>query len=512
VRPWVYDAVLYQIYPRSYCDGDGDGIGDLAGIAARLDHLAWLGVDAIWMNPTFPSPLVDGGYDISDYRSVHPDLGTVEDLRALVEAAGRRGIRVLLDLVPNHTSDRHPWFEASRASADNPYRRYYTWAAGDAPPNNWRSIFGGPAWEHDPRTGEFYLHSFLPQQPDLDWRHEPVRREFDAIFRGWYDLGVAGFRVDVAYGLVRHPQLRDNPPTRPGDPPEWRRLGQRLVGNLNQPDAHPIIAGWRRLAASYEPERILLGETPGDYFGTVSEPELHLGLGFPLRDVAFDAGQIRAAIERAEGETPAHAQPAWELSSHDEPRVCTRWGGGDVRVARAALVLQMTLRGTPCLYYGDELGMADVPVPLERARDQARLHDGRPPRDPSRTPMRWSAEPGCGFTTADHTWLPLGAGTNVAEQRADPRSPLHLTRALIALRRRERLAREEQELLDGPDGVLCYRRGQRIAVAINTAAVPAAVPGWCGALLASSDPDRCDGAEGRLRLGPFEAAVIAVAA
>jgi glycosidase len=515
-RPWVYDAVLYEIHPRSFCDADGDGIGDLAGIARHLDHLAWLGVDALWMTPTYPSPLLDGGYDVTDYRSVHPHLGTTDDLRALVAAAGDRGIRVLLDLVPNHTSDRHPWFLASRSSADSAYRPWYTWAPGapgGGPPNNWRSRFGGPAWSFDEPTGEWYLHSFLPSQPDLDWRHEPVRREFDAIFRHWFDLGIAGFRLDVCYGLVRDPELRDNPPARPGDPPEWVRLGQRLVGNLNQPGAHPILAGWRRLAGGYEPERMLLGETPGDWFGTPEAPELHLALGFPFRNVPFDAAPIRAVVERVEAETPAHAQPAWELSSHDEPRVGTRWGAGDARVARAALVLQMTLRGTPCLYYGDELAMTDVPVPRERARDQARLHDDRPPRDPARTPMRWSGAPGCGFTRpemAERTWLPLGGGTNVAEQRADPASPLHLTRALIALRRRHarELVRGGQTLLDAPDGVLAYRRGSRTLVAVNTTAEPVAVAGWRGRLLASSDPARREGARGDLRLGPYEAAVV----
>jgi glycosidase len=519
VRPWIHDAVLYQVYPRSFCDADGDGIGDLAGIAARLDHLAWLGVDALWMSPIFPSPLADGGYDASDYLSVHPELGTVEDLAALVDTAGRRGMRVLLDLVPNHTSVAHRWFQRSRSEVDGPYRRYYTWAPGAAdggPPNNWRSRFGGPAWTRDGHGGEWYLHSFLAQQPDLDWRHEPVRREFEAITRHWFEIGIAGFRLDVCYGLVRDPLLRDNPPARPGDPPEWVRLGQRLTGNLNQPDAHPILARWRRLADGFEPPRMLLGEVAGPYFGTPEAPELHLALGFPFRSIAFDADEIRATIERVEAQTPSHAQPAWELSNHDEARVCTRWGAGDVRVARAALVLQMTLHGTPCLYYGDELGMTDVTVPAERARDRARLHDRRPPRDPARTPMRWSGGPGRGFTRpamAGATWLPLGDGTDVAAQRADPRSTLHLTRALIALRRRraEELVWGPQELLDGPEGVLCYRRGRATLIAVNTTPEPAAVQGWRGPLVIGSDPDRRGGADGALLLRGHEAAVIAAA-
>jgi glycosidase len=510
-RPWVYDGVLYQIYPRSFCDANGDGIGDLAGIASRLDHLAWLGVDGLWMNPTFPSPLCDGGYDVSDYLDVHPDLGTLGDVQRLVVEARRRHLRVLLDLVPNHTSDRHPWFVRSRASQRSLYRRYYTWApgrSGGAPPNNWRSRFGGPAWTYDEPTGEWYLHSFLPQQPDLDWRHPAVGREFEAIFRHWFNVGIAGFRLDVVYGLVRDPQLRDNPPARTGDPPEWRRLGQRLIGNLNQPDAHPIIAGWRRLAAAFEPERMLLGEVPGEYFGTSEAPELHLALGFPLRHVRFEADALRAVITRVEAQTPSHAQPAWELSNHDEPRVATRWG---LDAARPALVLLMTLRGTPCLYYGDELAMTDVPVPPGRARDHARLRDGRPPRDPARTPMRWTGAPGRGFTRAARAWLPLGSGTDVAAQRADARSPLHLTRSLIALRRRRaaELVRGDQELLDGPDGVLCYRRGPGTLVAVNTTAEPAAVRGWRGRLLISSQPGRREGADGTLRLAAHEAAVIA---
>ena len=263
---WWRDGVLYQIYVRSFADSNGDGIGDLRGVIEHLDHLGWLGVDGVWLSPVNPSPDLDWGYDVSDYRDVHPDLGDLRTLDELVGEAGSRGIRILLDLVPNHTSDRHPWFVDARSSRDAAHRDWYVWAdprADGSPPNNWRSIFGGSAWELDPTTGQYYLHNFLPEQPDLNWWNEEVRHEFDDILRFWFDRGIAGFRIDVANGLIHDPELRDNPAATEDDPPEIRRRGQRQVYNLNRPEVHEIysrLADDRgRLRSASDPRRRNVG-------------------------------------------------------------------------------------------------------------------------------------------------------------------------------------------------------------------------------------------------------------
>ena len=261
---WWRDGVLYQVYPRSFADSDGDGVGDLRGIIERLDHLAWLGVDGLWLNPTFPSPNADWGFDVSDYRDVHPDLGTLDDLDELVAQAGARDMHVLLDLVPNHTSDEHDWFVEARSSREDPRRDFYVWrdpAPDGGPPNNWVSIFGGSAWERDDATGQFYLHLFHSKQPDLDWWSDRVRDEFDDILRFWFARGIAGFRIDVAHGIVKHRELRDNPAAEPHDAPVYRWMGQRPEFSMQQPEVHDVHRRWRALADEQQPERVLLGET-----------------------------------------------------------------------------------------------------------------------------------------------------------------------------------------------------------------------------------------------------------
>ena len=304
-RAWWRDGVLYQVYPRSFADSDGDGIGDLRGIVGHLDHLEWLGVDCLWLSPTFPSPNADWGYDVADYRDVHPDLGTLADLDALVAAAGERGIRVLLDLVPNHTSDEHAWFVSARGGRDAPHRDWYVWAdpgPDGAPPNNWASLFGGSAWEPDDATGQSYLHLFHRKQPDLDWWSEEVRRAFDEILGFWYDRGIAGFRIDVANGIVKDRELRDNPPFANAEEAHtWRPLGQVPRHTLNQPEVHDVFRRWRALGAARDTEPLLLGETVVRdleqlmrFYG--DDDGLQLALNVPFLDADLDATELAAVV------------------------------------------------------------------------------------------------------------------------------------------------------------------------------------------------------------------------
>jgi alpha-glucosidase len=474
---WWKDGVLYQIYPRSFADSDGDGHGDLRGIRARLDHLVRLGVTGVWLNPTGPSPNADWGYDVSGYCDVHPDFGTLADMDALLADAHAAGIRVLLDLVPNHTSDRHPWFAESRSSRDNPKADWYVWAdprPDGSPPNNWVSMFGGPAWEWEPRRGQFYLRNFTAAQPDLNWWCEDVRAEFDRILRFWLDRGVDGFRIDVCQAIVKDRALRDNPPATPGDRANVRLRGQRPEFSMNRPEVHDVLRRWRALCDAYPHRPILLGETNthdlhglARYYGAHGGDELHLAFNFPFMGTPFEAGALRDVLERTEATLPPHAQPVWTASNHDAPRFVTRWCGDDARKARVALMLLLSLRGTPMLYYGDELGLGDVPVPDDAARDPlaAGTLPGKAGRDPCRTPMPWDASASFGFGPADRArppWLPAGprAGRTVADQEADPASALHLTRALVALRAAEPdLRRAPVRFEPAPDGVLAMRRG-----------------------------------------------------
>jgi alpha-glucosidase len=446
---WWRDAVIYQIYPRSFQDSDGDGIGDLRGILARLDHISELGADAFWLSPIYPSPLADLGYDVSDYEAVHPDLGTLADFDRLVAAAHERGLRVLLDLVPCHTSIEHPWF---REHPD-----WYIWADDRGPPNNWRAAFGGPAWTPDPRTGRFYLHSFYPEQPDLDWRNPAVVRAFQEIVRFWLDRGVDGFRLDAIDKLLKDEKLRDDPPAAAPFPlplaEEAARLDRRYSGN--RPDVGRALAALRDAAG----DALLVGEV---YLPTAELrrylEHVDLAFAFELLHSPWEARALRRAIETA----AALDGIAWTISNHDFPRVATRFGRG---TERAAAVLLLTLPGPAFVYQGEEIGLSDGPgadPPHDRAG-----------RDGARHPMQWDGGPHGGFTTGG-PWLPAVDQDvrNVEAQKADPDSILHLYRRLIGLRDE---ITGELELVDTSEGVLGYARGSH-GVALNTTARPQPQP------------------------------------
>jgi alpha-glucosidase len=509
---WWRDGVVYQVYPRSFADANGDGVGDLRGIIDRLDHLAWLGIEGLWLNPTFPSPNADWGFDVSDYRGVHPELGTLADLDELVARAGELGIHVLLDLVPNHTSDEHPWFRERRD--------FYVWRQGrnGDPPNNWCSVFGGAAWTRDEASGEWYLHNFAPGQPDLDWWNDDVRAEFEDILRFWLDRGIAGFRIDVAHGIVKDRELRDNPPATEDDIEQYRWMGQRQVYSMNRPEVHDVYRRWRELSDPYG--GVLVGETwvhdietLATFYGNGFD-ELHLAFNFVFLDVDFEVAALAPIVAETEAALPDHAWPVWTLGNHDMARFPTRWTGGDPGLDRCALMLLLTLRGTPVLYYGDELAMPDTEIPPHRVVDPVGLlGDPRHPgRDGARTPMPWRGEPGLGFTRPEvEPWLPFGdpGGVSVQGQRQDPGSPLHLTRDLIALRRAEPdMQTGAYEELVAEDDVWAFRRGSGFLVALNLGAKPQGVPAEGTLELATRRDREGEEVDGTLALGPREGAVV----
>src|ERR1700735_1102936 len=475
---WWHGAVLYQIYLRSWQDGDGDGYGDLRGLMQRLDHLAWLGADGIWLSPTMPSPDADWGYDVSDYTGVHPELGTLDDLDALIAQAGTRGLRVLLDLVPNHTSSAHPWFVDASSGRRPAPPDYYVWAdpaAGGGPPNNWLDPTGHSAWEWDARSGQYYLHNYLIGQPDLNWWNPAVHEEFRQILEFWFDRGVAGFRIDVAHGLYKDAQLRDNPPLETPNP-LMGRFGLQAVYNANQPEVHKVFRDWRRIAERYAPPRLLLGETwTGDLGGLATfygdNDGLQLAFNFPFVFADFTAPALSAVVARTLASLPAGACPVWTASNHDVGRFPTRWCGGDERKVRLALLVLATLPGTTVLYYGDEIGMADADVPAGLQRDTMTMGGNNPQgnRDRARTPMLWDGSPPASFTADGVTpWLPVAPGSvrSVADQQPDPGSVLALCRSLIALRRAELGSGiASYQMLPGPGEQWAYRVGDLVIAA-----------------------------------------------
>ncbi len=466
---WWQTAIVYQVYPRSFADGNGDGIGDLRGIFEKLDYLAWLGVDAIWISPVYPSPMADHGYDVADYTDIHPLFGTLAEMDALIHAVHQRGLRIILDFVPNHTSDQHPWFVESRGSKNNPRRDWYLWAnasADGSPPNNWLSVFGGSGWEWDSLTEQYYYHAFLKEQPDLNWRNPQVRAAMYAAMRFWLDRGVDGFRVDVLWHLIKDAGYRNNPPN-----PEYSAAltpynSLLPLYSTDQPEVHDIVREMRALLDLYS-ERVLIGEVYLPirqlvaYYGS-AQNEAHLPFNFQLITLPWDALKIGAAISEYEGALPADAWPNWVLGNHDQPRIGSRVG---LAQARVAALLLLTLRGTPTLYYGDELGMRDGVVPPEDAEDPQGKNVGLS-RDPQRTPMQWTGAAGAGFTEGK-PWLPLPIDyrqCNVELERARPDSMLLLYHRLIELRRREAaLTIGEYVPLQAPAEVLAYirRHGQR---------------------------------------------------
>jgi alpha-glucosidase len=442
-RVWWDHGVVYEIYPRSFQDGNGDGIGDLEGIRRRLDYLSWLGVDAIWIAPIYSSPMADGGYDVSDYRGIDPIFGTVANFEHLLTEAHARGLKVILDFVPNHTSDQHRWFLESRSSRDNLRRDWYIWrdpAPDGGPPNNWLANFGGSGWEYDAVTGQYYYHAFLKEQPDLNWRNPDVRTAMYDVLRFWLDRGVDGFRVDVLWLLIKDDQFRDNPPNPAWQPnhPGIDRLLQRY--SADRPEVHDVVAEMRGVLDTY-PSRVLIGEVylPFErlvaYYGRDMKGA-QLPFNFQLIFAPWRAADIARIVEEYEAALPKDAAPNWVLGNHDQKRIATRVGSSG---ARLGAMLLLTLRGTATIYYGDELGLKNVPIPQDRVQDpweknEAGFGWGR---DPARTPMPWDNSPNAGFTTGA-PWLPVSPdheARNVEAFIADQRSILNLYRRLIALRR-----------------------------------------------------------------------------
>jgi alpha-glucosidase len=510
---WWRHGVFYQIYPRSFQDSNGDGVGDLAGITARLDHLndgtpRSLGVDAIWLSPFYRSPMADFGYDVADYRDVDPTFGSLDDFDRLVAEAHRRGIRIIVDLVPNHTSDQHPWFVAARSGRADPKRDWYVWAdpVRGGPPNNWRSVFKrvGPAWTLDPRTGQYYLHLFMAEQPDLNWWNADVRDAIDGVMRFWLDRGADGFRVDVAHGLVKDRALRNNPRLDFG--------GRRPRRNWDLDEVHDIHRRWRTVLDGYD-DRMAVSEIDvrdlrrlAHYYG--QDDELHLAFNFHFLKQPWSARRFRAVVDEYERVLPSSGWPDYTLSNHDRSRAATRYGRGR---AAAAATLLLTLRGTPFIYYGEEIGMVDGPIPPDRVVDVAG-------RDPERTPMQWDAGPNAGFT-AGSPWLPIApdaATVNVAAQRADPDSLFSLYRRLIWLRRSSDALRWGRYVpVSAPRDVYQFAREaarERIVVGINFSSSPRriALPDATVLLSTVSGRDGLRHRAGELELNGNEAVIARV--
>jgi alpha-glucosidase len=481
---WWQTAVIYQVYPRSFQDTNGDGIGDLKGIERRLNYLADLGINAIWISPIFASPMADFGYDVAEYCDVDPRFGTLADFDDLLAQAHTRGIRVLLDFVPNHTSDQHPWFIESRSSRDNPKRDWYLWrdpASDGGPPNNWISDFGGSAWEWDAATGQYYYHAFLKEQADLNWRNPAVQAAMYDVLHFWFARGVDGFRIDVLWHMVKAADFPDNPPNPDYQPGmgEMHRVCQ--LHSTDQPEVRTIAADMRAIADSYGADgrgaRLLIGEVylPVDrlmhYYGR-ERPGVHLPFNFQLIDAPWDARSLAKLIADYEAALPPRGWPNWVLGNHDRPRVAAKRGQAQARVAA---MLLLTLRGTPTLYYGDELGLSDVTIPAALVQDPRELREPGLAlgRDPVRTPMPWDGSGNAGFSAAK-PWLPLHADwptRNVARMADEPHSILTLYRQLLAVRRlHPALSIGDFALLGEEGDILAYERrhgAQRLIVALN---------------------------------------------
>lgn len=442
---WWQNGIIYQVYPRSFQDSNGDGVGDLKGIIQRLDYLQWLGITAIWISPIFPSPMADFGYDISDYTGIDPLFGNMEDFDELLKEIHQRGMKLILDLVPNHTSEQHPWFLESKSSKDNPKRDWYIWkdpCPDGAPPNNWLAMFGGSAWEWDEATCQYYYHAFLKEQPDLNWRNLEVRKAMYDVMRFWLDKGVDGFRIDVMWHMIKDAQFRNNP-ANPDYKPEQATYEQLLpVYSTDQPEVHDIVREMRAVLDEYD-ARMMIGEIYLpihkliSYYGPQNNGA-QLPFNFLLLSLPWEPLKIAAGIAEYEGALPEGAWPNWVLGNHDQPRISSRVG---LEQARVAAMLLLTLRGTPTIYYGEETGMKDVPIPPDQIRDPQGLNmpDKNLSRDPQRTPMQWDDSENAGFTNAT-PWLPLSKNyqrLNVAAEKKDAFSFLSFYRRLIDLRQKE---------------------------------------------------------------------------
>jgi len=520
---WWKKAVIYQIYPRSFYDGNGDGVGDLRGILEKLSYLTDLGVDAIWLSPVFKSPMVDFGYDISDYCAIDPLFGTMGDFDAVLGAAHRHGLKVILDLVPNHTSSEHPWFLSSRASRTSEFRDWYIWhdpAPGGGPPNNWLSAFGGSGWEFDPTTRQYYYHTFLSCQPDLNWRNAKVREAIKDVMRFWFAKGVEGLRMDALWYLLKDERFRDNPPNPDysvGEPPDHQLLP---LYTTDLPEVHEAIADLRRVADAYD-DRLLIGEIylPPEklvaYYGTNLEG-VHLPFNFSLLETRWHARTLAALIDEYEGALPPGSWPNWVLGNHDRPRIASRVGPSQARVAA---MLLLTLRGTPTLYNGDELGMPMAHIPADRVLDplEVNVPGLGLGRDGARSPIPWSDSAYAGFSPSE-PWCPLiedWKSTNVAVLEKDPASMLTLHRKLLGLRKQYPALMSGSYLpLLATGDILLFRRkhgATSILVALNLGSQPGAieVENCAGTALLSTYCDRADEyCGGRIDLRPHEGLMI----
>jgi alpha-glucosidase len=506
-KPWWRDAVIYQVYPRSFADADGDGVGDLPGVISRLPHLADLGVDALWLSPFYRSPMVDAGYDVADYRDVDPIFGTLTDFDTLLAEAHRLGLKVIIDLVPNHSSSAHPWFvEAISSPAGSPARQRYVFRDGDGqgPPNDWQSIFGGPAWTQV-SDGQWYLHLFDPGQPDFNWDDPEVHAEFHSILRFWLDRGVDGFRIDVAHGLVKADGLPSV-----GVADQSQLLNKAPLPYLDQDGVHDIYRSWRRILDSYRGDRIAVAEawapTPERTARYVRPDELHQAFDASLLNTPWSAEPIRKAIDASlAAVTGVGAPTTWVLSNHDFQRHVTRYGGGElgVRRARAAILLMLALPGCAYLYQGDELGLPevlDLPDGVRQDPQWFRTPGSVTSRDGCRVPIPWSgaSEP-FGFSPPNATaapWLPMPsdwATLAVERQREDPRSMLNLYRRALWLRRQHPGLRWNSAPTGSPrwlpesEGVLAFSNDRGFTCVVNLSGAPVRLEDR-GELLAASGP------------------------
>jgi alpha-glucosidase len=524
-RQWWQDAVIYQIYPRSFADSNGDGIGDLRGITAHLGYLAdTLGVDAVWLSPIYPSPQVDFGYDVSDFTGIDPTFGTLGDFDDLIREAHTRDLRIIIDFVPNHTSDQHPWFVESRSSRTNPKRNWYVWAdpaADGGPPSNWTSEQGGSTWEYDKATGQYYLHSFAVSMPDLNWRNPDLRAAMLDVLRFWLHRGVDGIRIDVAHLIAKDPDFTDNPEvphptTNPADRQHPDYDTQLHVNDRLHPDLHAYLREMRslldRIGQETNRPRVAIGEIevlPWDrwsmFFGAQLD-ELHLPFNFHIIEAEWTADGLRDSIAAQEAALPAGAWPNYVLSNHDRPRLITRHGPHS---ARLGLLLLLTVRGTPTLYYGDELALPDLQLPPSMWRDPLG-------RDQSRAPMPWRPGGDRGFCPDGGAppWLPASPGDDVATQLADPHSTLNLTRQLLRLRRdRPELQSGAMTLMTGiPNGCLGYtRRGPDgtsvIVMNFTGKSVEVTLPDRHRLLLSTHSGNSQAPTQHRLKLRPFEGVI-----
>ena len=534
MRDWWRDAVFYEIYVRSFQDSNADGIGDLPGIIDRLDYLndgtpKSLGVDALWLTPINPSPMYDFGYDVSDYCAIDPLFGTVEDVDRLIAEAHRRGIRIILDLVPNHTSHQHDWFVESRSSRRSPKRDWYIWrdpSPSNGAPNNWVSSFGGPAWTLDATTGQYYLHSFLAEQPDLNYRNPAVVEAIENVIRFWLERGVDGFRVDVIHKMIKDDLLRDNPPPDPNDVHPIRDyFGQQHIYDHDRPEVHDIVRSWRRILDAYG-QRMMVGEvylldarSVVPYYGTRLD-ELQLAFNFSFLWNPWDAAAFRTRVDEMETLLPEGAQPTYVLSSHDAPRHRSRFDdpAHGAERARVAALMLLTLRGTPFLYYGEELGMRDVEIPPDRICDPVGKRFPSVGRDPERSPMQWDATLHAGFSRAPDTWLPLAPDAdkvNVARQLDDPHSLLSFYQRAIWFRKSSpALLEGTYRAIESPAETFVYLREhaeQRLLIALNFDGTPQTIAlpdAMAGSLLLSTIPNRASSDGQSFELGGNEGFIV----